>query len=621
MQIEQSKPRVLTYIRERVLEPKSPWQVTCSREQNGCKRCTKSGFSCIYSRSGVIRRTKKRKHETQQARDATSRRLTQTDDGSTPKILQSGGGPQSYLAPDIEMTQECLAGPSSADQRGPSDALLMLTEACTATNVDREPTLLESGKSGKGTRLWLKKYALEWAQIFDNALRGKEPLLSPAPLEVVRSLKAGRQDQIQEKAWLVMYYCIILKAADDSRLKDQLRQDLWASLENIGVLLKPSDANIQAILMVIGLVPDLVDPSLCWMLSTSACRMLQALGVTHKRIDTQTREQRQLRFWQLNLVDKALAVIFGRSPTFHQAMVNQVSLPTLEQIRPSTKQQTSDGSKGYFASHLMYQKFLLSKVMADIWQCLYGGIENQIHAIETAIASLESWYEQAHKILEAAAMSEKPFCDAQNSKSIDIGLRSQEFLYLYLKIVLSRNSPSRHPQCITGSKELLHLLLHLSPESDEPYHPFLWQFLYSPFTAFLLLFREILLNSDPGSEGNKEALAAMENLPGFLEKMTLRTSLAARLREASRVLIDHAKFVLDSGPSAAGSEGPVAMTKRLSRDTTNFHNLDLSRNQSVIADAARNTFRDFNADDVFESLNQDFEGNELFDWLSWLGET
>lgn len=223
-------------------------------------------------------------------------------------------------------------------------------------------------------------------------------MLSPAPLEVVRSLKAGRQDQIQEKSWLVMYYCIILKSVDDFHLKDQLRQDLWSSLENISILLKPSDANIQAILMVIGLVPDLVDPSLCWMLSTSACRMLQALGVTHKRIDTQTREQRQLRFWQLNLVDKALAVIFGRSPTFHQGMVNEINLPTLEQIRPSTQQQTSDGSKGYFASHLMYQKFLLSKVMADIWQCLYGGIEDQNRAIETAIVDLECWYQQAHMV-------------------------------------------------------------------------------------------------------------------------------------------------------------------------------------------------------------------------------
>jgi hypothetical protein len=62
------------------------------------------------------------------------------------------------------MTQECLRGPNSADQRGPSDALLMLTEACTATTVDREPILPDSGKSRKGTRLWLKKYASEWAQ-------------------------------------------------------------------------------------------------------------------------------------------------------------------------------------------------------------------------------------------------------------------------------------------------------------------------------------------------------------------------------------------------------------------------------------------------------------------------
>lgn len=65
----------------------------------------------------------------------------------------------------------------------------------------------------------------------------------------------------------------------------------------------------------------------------------------------------------------------------------------------------------------------------------------------------------------------------------------------------------------------------------------------------------------------------------------------------------------------------MAKSKRISRDTTNLLDLDLSRNQSAIADAARNTFCDFNADDVFESLNQDLEGNELFDWLSWLGET
>lgn len=245
-------------------------------------------------------------------------------------------------------------------------------------------------------RIWFQLLTMPLA--FENALRDKEPLLSPAPPEVVRSLKASRQGDIQEKAWLVMYYCIILKVTDAVHLKSQLRQELWASLGNISVLMKPSDANIQAILIVIGLVPDLIDPSLCWMLSSSACRMLQALGVTHPRIDAQTREQRQLRFWQLNLVDKALAVIFGRSPIFPQRMGNEVDLPTLEQIRPSTQHRTLDGSKGYFASHLMYQKFLLSKVMADIWHCLYGGIESQDLEIESIIANLESWYEQAHKV-------------------------------------------------------------------------------------------------------------------------------------------------------------------------------------------------------------------------------
>lgn len=242
--------------------------------------------------------------------------------------------------------------------------------------------------------------------VFENALRDKEPLLSPAPPEVVRSLERSRPDEVQEKAWLVMYYCIILKTPDAVHLKDQLRQELWASLGNISVLMKPSDANIQAILMVIGLVPDLTDPSLCWMLSTTACRMLQALGVTHERINAQTREQRRLRFWQLNLVDKALAVIFGQSPIFPQGMGIEVGLPTLEQIRPSTQQRTSDGSKGYFASHLMYQKFLLSNIMADIWQCLYGGIEIQHVEVESTIASLESWYEQAHKVcLNPAALA------------------------------------------------------------------------------------------------------------------------------------------------------------------------------------------------------------------------
>ena len=224
------------------------------------------------------------------------------------------------------------------------------------------------------------------------------------------------------------------------------------------------------------------------------------------------------------------------------------------------------------------------------------------------------------QILEATAISEKPFCNAQNAKSIDIGLRSQYFHYLYLKILLFRKSSSRHSQCITSSKELLSLLLHLSPESDEPYHPFLWQFLYSPFTAFLLLFRDILLNPGRESKDNREALAAMENLPGFLEKMASWNPLATKLKEASRVLIGHAESVLASSEqSRVGSDGPAAESTFTSNEAANSFDMDILCNQT--ADAAGSSFYDLTTDDIFESLTQDFEGNGLFDWMTWLGKT
>lgn len=62
---------------------------------------------------------------------------------------------------------------------------------------------------------------------------------------------------------------------------------------------------------------EFAGPSLCWMPTTNACRMLQALGVDHHWLDKQTQEQRLMRFWHLNLLNKGLAIIFGRTPKWH----------------------------------------------------------------------------------------------------------------------------------------------------------------------------------------------------------------------------------------------------------------------------------------------------------------
>lgn len=91
---------------------------------------------------------------------------------------------------------------------------------------------------------------------------------------------------------------------------------------------------------------------------------------------------------------------------------------------------------------------------------------------------------------------------------------------------------------------MLHLLQNMVLESKQPYHPIIWQLICCPFTPFLILFCDILSNGKRNSEGNKEALAAMEQLPGYLREIGLRSSFAAGLEGIAKTFVQHAKSVV-----------------------------------------------------------------------------
>jgi Fungal specific transcription factor domain len=222
--------------------------------------------------------------------------------------------------------------------------------------------------------------------------------MSTAPSEVMDHLRVARPHLVRERAWLVMYYSIILNTVTSSSLKQKLRRNLWLALSDVGVLLEPSETNIHAIVLVLSQASEFAGPSLCWMLATNACRMLQALGVNQRYLDRETRERRLISFWHLNLLDKGLAIIFGRTPTFHREMVREIGLPKLEQIQSARSRLTSADAPGLFGAHYMYQKILLSHLMDDIWQCLYGEAKPNDHSIEAANKDLLSWHEQARKV-------------------------------------------------------------------------------------------------------------------------------------------------------------------------------------------------------------------------------
>lgn len=230
-----------------------------------------------------------------------------------------------------------------------------------------------------------------------------QPLLTSPPTVVRQQLRAGQETHIREKAWLLLFYSIILshvssKTPDDHDTKRKLRANIWMTLHDARLLLEPSEINIQALIMLASHVEEFSTPSLCWMLTTNACRMLQALGVNHRRLSPETRERRRLMFWHLNLVDTGLALCFGRPPTFHRAMSKEIEVPSLTQLR--TFQPHKDGSQAtsLFGAHYIHQMFLCSRIVGDIWYCLYDGDPPDDDRIRRTIRAMEAWYKQALEV-------------------------------------------------------------------------------------------------------------------------------------------------------------------------------------------------------------------------------
>ena len=137
------------------------------------------------------------------------------------------------------------------------------------------------------------------------------------------------------------------------------------------------------------------------MLLTTACRMLQALGITHRTLDAETKQRRLWMFWILSSLDISLALIFGRPPTFHRAMREKLPIPQTRQLlgwQPHLHTSGLDaGRTSLFGAHFMHQLYVVSNIMAEIWSCLYDSSSTH-RPIEAVKEALDSWYKEALKV-------------------------------------------------------------------------------------------------------------------------------------------------------------------------------------------------------------------------------
>ncbi|RDL37704.1 uncharacterized protein BP5553_05137 [Venustampulla echinocandica] len=497
-------------------EPLESYSVACSRHHSGCQRCEGEGPECSYSRSGVIRRSRKKK-------DGERRppRSSETSAGTEPSGLSRR--PRQLPPDSTGTTQERLQRLIGKDHRELGALASLLEEYATVWQGSSAFDKLAEGAEADfflfeedQVRPWVEGEWFPWSYVallmlppsaFITTLQRQRLLLTSAPPEILDHLAASRPHQVQDRAWLVMFYSIALSAVSstnpsDEATKAKLRSNLWLAFNDVRLLLEPKISSLQALFMLACHVEEFMTPSVCWVLVTKACVMLQALGISHWRLDSATCERRTLFFWRLNILDKALALILGRPPTFHREMTAATALPTLEQLLPPQPYQLG-GAPTLFEAHYTHQMHLLSCVMGNIWHCLYGQGSDDLFAVK---GNLESWHRQATEVLEAAALAEKPLLSASGAASVDFGLRTLQFHYLSLLVLLTVSSKQLRKQSTHPSQQMLQLLPSLGEmdlDLQEPYTCLVWQRLHCPLAAFGALWGDTVLKGKTHVEQNQ----------------------------------------------------------------------------------------------------------------------
>ncbi|KAI7330557.1 hypothetical protein KC315_g5608 [Hortaea werneckii] len=448
-------------------------------------------------------------------------------------------------------------------------------------------------------------------------------MLSP-PNSVADSLRAAEPYKVEERAWLVLFYGVILtavKAKDpsDELTATRLKHNLWLAFNDVRILLEPSDVNMQALMMLACHVEDFTSPSLCWMLVNNACRLLQNAGITDRRLDPQVKGRRRKTFWALNMLDKTLALTFGRPPTFHRALAREIEPPPLMEMMAYKPHRPPEGMPSSFGAHHFHHLFLLSRVMGDIWHCLYEEDHN-LHTIKQRLKELDSWYFEATKVLEAALLVEKPFLSKTSVRSLELGLRTMRSGYLYLSILLTRTSPELRKDCILQSREMLCLLEDMVAHSEEVYNGIVWTLLCWPFTPFLTLFGEILTHGASNMREARQSLEAMKHLPAFLGQMGKRNALARQLEVTASTLLSHAQSVIY--PPASHHEDSImpASAPVVTPSPNGYQTLAGTSNQDIEGfdhshgiDASAVPF----SEDFLTWPDDLFGGDATFDWFAW----
>ncbi|KAF3920575.1 hypothetical protein ABW21_db0200166 [Orbilia brochopaga] len=352
---------------------------------------------------------------------------------------------------------------------------------------------------------------------------------------------------MSDRGWLVCFNNVLLfslygmgtnkKEDIQIALVEKYFYNSWAAFDDVSILLTPNLINVQALLTLAIVAQEISKPGLCWMLLSQACRLAQAIGLHRQSHPAQNFSEeesveRQLVFWTLYVMDKALSLTFGRSTCLPDFDVD-VDLP--------------DNVTG---NVLLTQHFSgwvwLAKIQSQIYMRLYSASacrasdEDRQHAAKELELELRNWWAQ-----NGAGLQLIP----------SIGLFEKQYLELEIKFSFHNSMIMIHRVnkgggelseaiCLDSARTSVQLIKQTLEVNNEAADGsvLLWLFQYFPFTPFFVLFSNVIRN--PEDKSSRDDFVLMQHVVSYLDRMKAANESASKLLRIAETFTQIAAVLL-----------------------------------------------------------------------------
>ncbi|OAL18340.1 hypothetical protein AYO22_10756 [Fonsecaea multimorphosa] len=342
-------------------------------------------------------------------------------------------------------------------------------------------------------------------QCFLKAVDRGYPLISRPPQEILLDL-VFRPSSVDKRGCVLMLNTILATASTQTQQLSEytfhLRWNAWLAAEEASLFMEPTIPNIQALTVFAVHGQDLVTPSLCWNLTSQACRMAQMVKLplpsASATKDSELYSRNLCLFWSLFIIDKTLSLSFGCPPMLPSALYHNVELPSPRQLsayRPHLG--TSDVGTNlpphveFFGAFYFVQCTKLAMIMGDISDFYLIGRHDSSRQ-SNLTKQLDQWI---YVVQQTQAMHTN-LADATDPArvSIRIGFSFLSYQYHHLIVCLTRGDKDCRETCLGSARAAILLLKGLVAHSEEVFNGIVWQQLYCPFTPFFVLFGEVITN-------------------------------------------------------------------------------------------------------------------------------